>query len=201
MEKIKFWRFIKEYVIVNSMLLGAYLAVTIIITMFFGNAMTEFVNAILTGEHQNPTLTVIYFLLRVAVFAGFFVLSFLRLSNNAEEKRAFLSSIGTERFDIAEFSEKNFAERGKQTVIYFATIVGVGTVSSVIGVPLVSLIVSPQVMMPTMLIGLCGITGVANVVISVIFTVILNTVAYFIYQRQFCPKIYQKWADERMRIL
>ena len=200
MSKPKIATFLKDFVIVNAILFGAYLVITTVVTMFFGEAVLEFGTAPTTGEKPNIVLTIFYTLLQLAVFLGFYVFSLFRFEKESEEKRVFLAEIGAERFDVAEFSRKYFNERGKYMMIYFSTIVVIVSLARLIGIPLVSMLILPQSMLPTVLLSVFGIDSGSRSVLLFIVTVIVNIALYFVYQRYICAKVYEKWAHKRLRV-
>lgn len=200
MSKPKIATFLKDFVIVNAILFGAYLVITTVVTMFFGEAALEFGTAPTTGEKPNIVLTIFYTLLHLAVFFGFYVFSLFRFEKESEEKRVFLAEIGAERFDVAEFSRKYFNERGKYMMIYFSTIVVIVSLARLIGIPLVSMLILPQSMLPTVLLSVFGIDSGSRSILLFIVTVIVNIALYFVYQRYICAKVYEKWADGRLRV-
>lgn len=200
MSKPKITTFLKDFVIVNAILFGAYLVITTVVTMFFGEAVLEFGTAPTTGEKPNIVLKIFYTLLQLAVFFGFYVFSLFRFEKESEEKRVFLAEIGAERFDVAEFSRKYFNERGKYMMIYFSTIVVIVSLARLIGIPLVSMLILPQSMLPTVLLSVFGIDSGSRSILLFIVTVIVNIALYFVYQRYICAKVYEKWADGRLRV-
>lgn len=200
MSKPKIATFLKDFVIVNAILFGAYLVITTVVTMFFGEAVLEFGTAPTTGEKPNIVLTIFYTLLQFAVFFGFYVFSLFRFEKESEEKRVFLAEIGAERFDVSEFSRKYFNERGKYMMIYFSTIVVIVSLARLIGIPLVSMLILPQSMLPTVLLSVFGIDSGSRSILLFIVTVIVNIAIYFVYQRYICAKVYEKWADGRLRV-
>ena len=200
MSKPKIATFLKDFVIVNAILFGAYLVITTVVTMFFGEAVLEFGTAPTTGEKPNIVLTIFFTLLQFAVFFGFYVFSLFRFEKESEEKRVFLAEIGAERFDVAEFSRKYFNERGKYMRIYFSTIVVIVSLARLIGIPLVSMLILPQSMLPTVLLSVFGIDSGSRSILLFIVTVIVNIAIYFVYQRYICAKVYEKWADGRLRV-
>lgn len=200
MSRPKIATFLKEFIIVNAILFGAYLAITTVVSMFFGQAMLDFGMSTATGEKPNIVLTIFYTLLQLAVFFGFYAFSMFRFEKDSEEKRAFLTEIGAERFDIAEFSKKYFNERGKYMLIYFSVIVGIVSFTRLIGIPLVSMLILPQSMLPSVLLSVFGVTASSTSFILFLVTIIVNVALYFVYQRYVCAKVYEKWADKRLRV-
>lgn len=200
MSKPKIATFLKDFVIVNAILFGAYLVITTVVTMFFGEAVLEFGTAPTTGEKPNIVLTIFYTLLQFAVFFGFYAFSLFRFEKESEEKRVFLAEIGAERFDVTEFSRKYFNERGKYMMIYFSTIVVIVSLARLIGIPLVSMLILPQSMLPTVLLSVFGFDSGSRSILLFIVTVIVNIALYFVYQRYICAKVYEKWADGRLRV-
>ena len=200
MSKPKIATFLKEFIIVNAILFGAYLAITTVVSMFFGQAMLDFGMSTATGEKPNIVLTIFYTLLQLAVFFGFYAFSMFRFEKDSEEKRSFLTEIGAERFEIAEFSKKYFNERGKYMLIYFSAIVGIVSFTRLIGIPHVSMLILPQSMLPSVLVSVFGVTAGSMSFILFLVTVIINIALYFVYQRYVCAKVYEKWADKRLRV-
>ena len=200
MSRPKIATFLKEFIIVNAILFSAYLAITTVVSMFFGQAMLDFGMSTATGEKPNIVLTIFYTLLQLAVFFGFYAFSMFRFEKDSEEKRSFLTEIGAERFDIAEFSKKYFNERGKYMLIYFSAIVGIVSFTRLIGIPLVSMLILPQSMLPSVLVSVFGVTAGSMSFILFLVTVIVNIALYFVYQRYICAKVYEKWADGRLRV-
>ena len=135
MNKPKITAFLKEYFIPNVVFYFAYLLVTTLVNMFFGNATLEFATDVASGGEQNVFLTVFYVMLQLAAFVGFFVYSMVRSERDSEEKRAFLAAFGTEKLDLSEFSGRYFSERGKYMLTYFSVSYGILSIARLIGVP------------------------------------------------------------------
>ncbi len=200
MSKPKITRFFKDFFIPNAILFVVYLVSTTAVSMFFGNATLEFATDVAAGEQQNVVLTVLYTFLQLAAFFGFYVFSLFRLERDSEEKRAFLTELGTEAFDGTEFSKKYFSEKGKYMLIYFSATLGVLSLARLIGVPFSLILIFPQSMLANVLTLVFGINaGFMSLVIFVV-AIIVNIVLYFAYQRFICAKVYEKWADGRLRV-
>ena len=200
MNKPKLTAFLKDFFIPNAVFYFAYLLVTTLVNMFFGNATLEFATDVATGGEQNVFLTFFYVLLQLAAFVGFFVYSLIRLERNSEEKRSFLTAFGTEKFDLSEFSGRYFSERGKYMLTYFSVTYGILSIARLIGVPFSLMLIFPQSMLSSVLGLLIGgkspIIGIALLAV----TYLVNVLIYFVYQRFVCAKVYEKWADERLRV-
>lgn len=192
--------FLKDFFLVNVIIYVVYLAITTVVGMFFGGAVLEFGEAFASGDKQNVILTVFYALLQISAFFGFYLFSLLRFERNSEEKRIFLTELGTERFDLTEFSQKYFSDKGKHFLIYFAAAYGIIALARSIGIPLPLFLIFPQSMLSNVLHLLFGSgNGLMNVVF-IIVSVTVNIAIYFVYQRFICAKVCEKWAAERLRV-
>ena len=200
MNKPKITAFLKEFFIPNAVFYFAYLLVTTLVNMFFGNATLEFATDVATGGEQNVFLTVFYVMLQLAAFVGFYVYSLIRSERNSEEKRAFLTALGTEKFDTAEFSGRYFSERGKYMLTYFSVTYGILSIARLIGVPFSLMLIFPQSMLSSVLGLLIGGKSAVISIILLVVTYFINVLIYFVYQRFVCAKVYEKWADERLRV-
>ena len=200
MNKPKLTAFLKDFFIPNAVFYFAYLLVTTLVSMFFGNAVLEFSTDVATGGEQNVFLTVFYVLLQLAAFVGFYVYSMIRAERNSEEKRAFLTAFGTEKFDLSEFSGQYFSERGKYMLTYFSVTYGILSIARLIGVPFSLMLIFPQSMLSSVLGLLIGGKSAVISIILLIVTYFINVLIYFVYQRFVCAKVYEKWADERLRV-
>ncbi len=200
MNKPKITRFFKDFFIPNAILFVAYLAITTVIRMFFGNATLEFATDVAAGEEQNIVLTVIYSLLQLAAFFGFYVFSLFRFERDSEERRAFLAELGTECFDAREFSRKYFEEKGKYTLMYFSATLSVLSIARLIGVPFSLMLIFSQSMLSNVLQIVFGIDSAIISIVLLVVTIIVNIVLYFVYQRYVCPKVYEKWEAGRLRV-
>ena len=200
MNKPKFTAFLKEFFIPNAVFYFAYLLVTTLVNMFFGNATLEFATDVAMGGEQNIVLTIFYSLLQLAAFVGFYVYSMVRMERDSEEKRAFLTDLGTEKFDLAEFSGRYFSERGKNMLTYFSVTCGVLTIARLIGVPFSLMLVFSQSMLSSVLGLLIGGESAVISIVLIIITYVINVLIYFVYQRFICAKVYEKWAGERLRV-
>lgn len=200
MSKPNLKSFLKEFFLINAILFVIYLALTTVVGMFFGGAVLEFGEAFASGEKQSIFLTVFYALLQSAAFIGFYAFSLFRFQSKTEEKRAFLAEIETEKFNPSEFSPKYFSEKGKRLLIYFSSTYGLISFARFIGIPVPLFLIFPQSMLLNVLhlvIGKkAGFMGIALFIISIT----VNIASYFIYQRFICVKVYEKWANERMRV-
>lgn len=200
MKKIKITAFLKEFFIPNVVFYFAYLLVTTLVNMFFGNATLEFATDVATGGEQNVFLTVLYSLLQLGAFVGFYVYSMVRLERDSEEKRAFLAALGTEKFDPADFSGRYFSERGKYMLTYFSVTCGILTIARMIGVPFSLMLVFSQSMLSSVLGLLIGGKSAVISIVLILVTYVINVLIYFVYQRFVCVKVYEKWAEERLRV-
>ena len=75
MNKPKLTAFLKEFFIPNVVFFFAYILVTTLVNMFFGNATLEFATDVAMGDEQNIVLTIFYSLLQLG-----FVFSVLSLN-------------------------------------------------------------------------------------------------------------------------
>lgn len=200
MDKPKITRFFKDFFIPNAILFVAYLVLTTVVRMFFGNATLEFATDIAAGEEQNVVLTVFYTLLQLAAFIGFYLFSLFRLERDSEEKRAFFAELGTEQFDAREFSKRCFSTRGKHLLIYFSATLSVLSIARLIGVPFSLILVFSQSMLSSVLQIVLGIDSAVISIVLFAVTIAVNIVLYFVYQRFICVKVYEKWAKERLRV-
>ena len=199
MNKPKLTAFLKEFFIPNVAFFFAYILVTTLVNMFFGNATLEFATDVAMGGEQNIVLTIFYSLLQLAAFVGFYVYSLIRMERDAEEKRVFLAALGTESFDRAEFSGRYFSERGKRMLTYFSVTCGILTIARMIGVPFSLMLVFSQTMLSSVLGLLIGGGSAVISIVLIIVTYVINVLIYFVYQRFVCAKVYEKWAGERLR--
>lgn len=200
MNKPKITAFLKEFFIPNVVFYFAYLLVTTLVNMFFGNATLEFATDVATGGEQNVFLTVFYSLLQLGAFVGFYVYSMVRTERDSEEKRAFLAALGTEKFDLADFSGRYFSERGKYMLTFFSVTCGILTIARLIGVPFSLMLVFSQSMLSSVLGLLIGGKSAVISIVLILVTYVINVLIYFVYQRFVCVKVYEKWAEERMRV-
>lgn len=178
----------------------AYLLVTTLVNMFFGNATLEFATDVATGGEQNVFLTVFYSLLQLGAFVGFYIYSMVRTERDSEEKRAFLAALGTEKIDLADFSCRYFSERGKYMLTCFSVTCGVLTIARLIGVPFSLMLVFSQSMLSSVLGLLIGGKSAVISIVLILVTYVINVLIYFVYQRFVCAKVYEKWAEERLRV-
>lgn len=200
MNKPKLTAFLKEFFIPNVVFFFAYILVTTLVNMFFGNATLEFATDVAMGGEQNIVLTIFYSLLQLAAFVGFYVFSWFRLERDSEERRAFLAELGTECLDAREFSRKYFEEKGKYTLMYFSATLSVLSIARLIGVPFSLILVFSQSMLSSVLQILLGIDSAIISIVLFVVTIIINIVLYFVYQRYVCSKVYEKWAGGRLRV-
>ena len=200
MDKPSLKTFLKEFFIINAILFVVYLALTTVVGMFFGGAVLEFGEAFASGEKKSIFLTTFYALLQSAAFMGFYFFSFIKSINNSEEKRVFLTELGTESFNVAEFSQKYFSEKGKHCLIYFSATFGIISLARLIGIPIPLFLIFPQSMLSNVLQLVFGFKGIFMGIVLSVVTVIINITIYFIYQRFICAKVYEKWAAERLRV-
>lgn len=200
MSKPNLKSFLKDFFLVNVIIYVVYLAITTVVGMFFGDAVLNFGEAFAAGDNKNAFLTVFYAFLQISAFFVFYLFSLLRFERNSEEKRIFLTELGTERFDLTEFSQKYFSDKGKHLLIYFAATYGIIALIRSIGIPLPLFLIFPQSMLSNVLRLILGSTsGVMNVVFNIV-SVTVNIALYFVYQRFICAKICEKWAAERLRV-
>ena len=200
MNKPKITAFLKEFFIPNVVFYFAYLLVTTLVNMFFGNATLEFATDVASGGEQNVFLTAFYVMLQLAAFVGFYVYSMVRSERNSEEKRAFLTALGTEKFDLADFSGRYFSERGKYMLTYFSVTCGILTIARLIGVPFSLMLGFSQSMLSSVLGLLIRGGSVMISIVLILVTYVINVLIYFVYQRFVCAKVYEKWAEDRLRV-
>lgn len=192
--------FLREFFLFNAILFVVYFAITKVISMFFGSAMLNFGAAISSGGKQSVFLTIVFIALQLAAFIGFYVFSWFKFLNNTEEKRAFLAEIGTGNFNIGSGAQKIFLNRGKYMTVYFTVTWGVLEIARLIGIPIPIFLIFSQTMLSNALQLMLGINaGYMSMILSIV-SVIVNIALYYVYQRFICVKIYEIWADRRLRI-
>ena len=123
MRKVSYFDFLKRFLVINLILIGGYFVVTLILNMFFGEAMKILQTTPVYSGEGNTFLLVFIILFQLCIGAGYFVLSYLDARRDAIERREFLTFIGTEKFDTDVFYKTYFANKGKSLMIYFSVTV------------------------------------------------------------------------------
>lgn len=199
MRKVSYFDFLKRFLVINLILIGVYFVVTLILNMFFGEAMKILQTTPVYSGEGNTFLLVFMILFQLCIGAGYFVLSYLDARRDAIERREFLTFIGTEKFDTGAFYKMYFANKGKSLMIYFSVTVGAIALLSLIGVPFITILIIPQHMFIGTMIRMTGLAGTAYSVLLYLISSAVNIAAYYVYQRIICMKIYEKWESERLR--
>ena len=84
--------------------------------------------------------------------------------------------------------------------VYFTVTWGVLAIAKLIGIPIPIFLIFSQSMLSNALQLMLGINARYMSMILSIVSVIVNIALYYVYQRFICVKIYEIWADRRLRI-
>ena len=129
----------------------------------------------------------------------FYFLMYWRLKNNRREKKEFLEQIGTQKFNVDEFSKFYFEQKGKNFFMIFIAFIAAINLLKILGVPFVNFLVMPQTFLTDMLLSFFGVSRILKNISSSIVSLAVNAAAFLFFQKKICPKVYETWANERPR--
>lgn len=211
MKKESVVSYIIRFAVCNLLALLIYEGVFQLLNLLTGGSVAIYTGIMTpsgyTPDDLSPTMKalvpILLITLAVSVFFAFYLLMFLSVKQNKKLRDEFIRSIGAEPFDRKDFT-KTFLKsgQGKQELICFAALTLVSAISMYFYIPVLSFVFQPQTVLAyytlVLLIALSG--PLRSPLIPALYVIIINTVSYFLYIKIIIPRVYEKWASERMRI-
>ncbi len=208
MKKLSVGRFLKDILISEAVAIVAY-----ILLLQFLNLVTEGNLLMSTGalsdygwyaEDVSPVMRVVLgvagTLFDVAVFFLFYAVLLWRLWRSRARRNEFLSDIGVARFDLAICRRTHMKRNGVRACMYFAGLLAFCMGLEALGVPFITLPITAQRLLCHSVVSLFLPIGMARRIVLFCVVLLVNTAVYAAYQWYVVPRVYQKWAGERLRV-
>ena len=204
----KYLSFLKEFVLINLILLLMYLVLLLLSNVFLEGDLAQFSGALSNrGDNANDltqTKVVIIHILKllfdVAIFLGFYVISYFKLKRNENIKKSFLKDIGSSEFDSKHFEKTYIATIGKKLTIYFLITVFIGVFLNMLSVPFSTLLMVSQTNLIESVLAMILGNGWVKKILVFVLSMGINFVVYFLYQKNVCVTVYKQWARERLYV-
>jgi len=207
-KKTKTIYFIRDLLLANLISIVAYALFVLALNFCTGGGISQLSGAFeyrgYSADDMSPALvTFIYVMLTVSYIFPFFLFYFLmfwQLKRSTREKEEFLDYIGTRRFDKNEFSKVYFEQKAKNLFVIFIVFIAAISLLKIIKIPFVNTLIMSQTIFFDMLFTKLGVTGILKNIFSAIVSLAANGAAFLFLQKKLCPKVYESWANERMRV-
>ena len=208
MKKTKTIYFIRDLLLANLLSIVAYALFILALNFCTGGGISQLSGAFeyrgYSADDMSPALiSFINVMITVAHIFPFFLFYFLmlwRLKRNEREKEEFLAYIGTRKFNRDEFSKTYYESKGKSLFTTFLITLAVLLIIKSVNVPLIKVLSMPQVAFAERLFSSIGISGIFKNISSSIVSLAVNGAAFLFLQKKLCPKVYETWANERLRV-
>ena len=211
MKKESVVSYLIRFTVCNLLALLIYECACRVLNLVTGGAIAMYTGMLessgYTPDDLSPTMKilvpVLLIALAISVFFIFYLLMLLSVKRNKKLRDEFIRSIGSAAFDRKDFA-KTFlkSSQGKQELICFAALTLVSAISMYFYIPVLSFVFQPQTVLAyytlVLLIALSG--PLTSPLIPALYVIIINMVSYFLYLKFIVPRIYEKWASERLRV-
>ena len=211
MKKESVVSYLIRFTVCNLLALLIYECACRVLNLVTGGAIAMYTGMLesngYTPDDLSPTMKilvpVLLIALAISVFFIFYLLMLLSVKRNKKLRDEFIRSIGGAAFDRKDFA-KTFlkSSQGKQELICFAALTLVAAISMYFYIPVLSFVFQPQTVLAyytlVLLIALSG--PLTSPLIPALYVIIINMVSYFLYLKFIVPRIYEKWASERLRV-
>ena len=208
MKKTKTIYIIRDILLANLISIVAYALFILALNFCTGGGISQLSGAFeyrgYSADDMSPALvTFIYVMLTVGYIFPFFLFYFLmfwQLKRSAREKEEFLEYIGTQRFDRNEFSKVYFDQKGKNMFVIFIIFIASMSLLKIVKIPFVNSLIMSNTVCFDMLFAKLGVSGILKNIFSAIVSLAANGAAFLFLQKKLCPKVYEAWANERLRV-
>ena len=211
MKKESVVSYLIRFTVCNLLALLIYECACRVLNLVTGGAIAMYTGMLesngYTPDDLSPTMKilvpVLLIALAISVFFIFYLLMLLSVKRNKKLRDEFIRSIGGAAFDRKDFA-KTFlkSSQGKQELICFAALTFITAISMYFYIPFLTFVLQPQsILAHYILILLIVVSGpLKSALIPALYVMIINMASYFLYLKFIVPRIYEKWASERLRI-
>lgn len=208
MKNLSICRFLADTLISEAVAIAAY-----ILLLQFLNLVTEGDLLMSTGalsdfgwyaEDVAPAMRVVLgvagTLFDVVVFLLFYAVSLWHLSRSRKRRDEYLSAIGIARFDLDTCRRTHMRGNGMRASVYFAGFLALCMGLEAIGIPFMTLPITAQRLLCHSTVSLILPIGLTKKIVLFFVVLLINTAVYAAYQWYVVPRVYEKWAGERLRV-
>ncbi len=198
----------KDLLIPNAIILGLWILALQVLN-FLSEGKLAMLSGALMGQGWDPEdvgpvvsaiLALCLLLFDLAVFALFYLFSYLRLRKNDTLHTSLLAYLGTRPFDREACRRHYLTTYGRRSILFYGTAMLIFGLCEGLAIPFVSMLVTPQALPITSILSMCGATEALRRVLEAICIPLINIVAYAAYQAWVIPRVLEKWAGERLRV-
>ncbi len=208
MTKPKMTKLLADLLISNLAALAAYILLLMLLNFFTEGKLVMSTGALSSrgwdaadvAPAMRVLLTVAEVIFGAVALALVFLLSYVRLGRNTAEREAFLAEIGTAPYDPVAGRTHYMHRRGWYAVAVFVGVVLLLLIAEAVGVPFASFLITPETLLCHSLVNLLPLGEWARRVLIFLMTLALNMILCTVYHRGFAPRIYARWARERLRV-
>ena len=211
MKKESVFAYLVRFAVCNLLALLIYEGLFQVLNLLTGGAVAIYTGIMIssgyTPDDLSPTMKVfvpiILIVLAISVFFLFYFMMFMSVKRTKKLRGEFLRSIGAEPFNRKEYA-RNFLRNGygKRELICFSVLTLICALSTYFYIPVLSFLSQPQSILTYYILTLLIIIGIPlrSVFIPAFIMIVVNLAAYYAYLTLVVPRIYEKWASERLRI-
>lgn len=209
MKKESVLKYLLRFAVCNIASLLIYEVAFQVLNLITGGAVAIYSGAMESSGYSPKDLTpsmrafvpIVLIVLAISVFFLFYLLMFLSVKRNKGIRAEFVRSIGADPFDKKAYAKRFFQEEnGRTEFIYFAILTVIGAISGYFYVPVLSFIFQPQTVLTFEVLSLLAWLGTpVSLIFPAAFMILVNLLAYYFYLSMIIPRLYDKWASERLR--
>lgn len=204
----KYFSFLKEFVFTNLILFLLYVIFLLLSNIFLEGGLSQYSGALVDSGYDASDLSktmifVIRFLLmliNIGLFVGFYVISYFRLKRNTHVKKIFLKNIGSDKFDRKDFCKRYLSTDGRWMIIFFLITIATGAFFNALSIPFSTFLMISQINLIESIFTTLFENILIKKILVFLFTVCINILAYYIYQKFICVSVYDQWAKERLHV-
>ncbi len=209
MKKESIFKFLLRVVLSNIASFAVYQLLLNLLNLFTGGGFAIFTGAQEWNGWNRDDLTPFLQLFIPIMLVVFYVLSFVLfyaimvfiMQRSGGRREDFLHEIGATHFDRREFTAARMGNGGvgRRELIVFSIFMAVCYVMMFFGLGIFELLILPQIMIATAVLYFIPIVGTVRLILLIAISLATSVTAFYLYQTQLVPRIYEKWANERLR--
>ncbi len=202
------WRFLKDLLLADLLATGAYVALLMLLNLVSEGRLVMSTGA-LTGQGWDAAdvapawrvaLTVCGRVFDAATLLAVLAILWWRLRRDAGRRADFLAAIGTSPFDAVAFRRTYIRGEGTRATAVYAAVLLALCLAEALGVPFATLPIVPQTLLCKALVALTPLSGGLRQTVVCVAVVAVNAALYGAYQALVVPRVYARWAGERLRV-
>ncbi len=209
MKKESIFKFLIRVIVSNIAVYFIYMLLMNLLNLFTGGGFAIFSGAQeWNGWNQDdlspflqlfiPVMLVVFYALS---FVLFYAVMLFIVSKFGGRRESFLLEIGPGHFDRGEFTAAHMGKQGagRRELVAFSLFIVVCSIMMFFGVGIFELFILPQLMIGSAVLYFIPVTGLLRIILLVVISLASSIAVFYIYQTQLIPRLYEKWADERLR--